>query len=188
MLTGAPATDRVFELGEVVSSTPAAVADAVREHPDVVAYEQLYLGDETAIAQYETTERRLYEFLGESSLTPPEFPLVVTDGEMEFDLTATREQFETMGAALDASEFEYELLSAVEAQGSETLLTDRQRERLTVAFREGYFEVPRGCTLAEVAAALGVDESTASETIRRGSARVLGWFLVGVAPDRDAVR
>ena len=42
----------------------------------------------------------------------------------------------------------------------------------------GYFEVPRDCTLAEVADTLGVDTSTVSETIRRGTARVLEQFFV----------
>jgi len=97
---------------------------------------------------------------------------------MEFDVTATREQFETMGTVLDASGYAYELLSVVEGRNPETLLTERQRECLTVAFREGYFEVPRECTLEDVANAIGVDKSTVSETIRRGSARVLEWFLM----------
>ncbi|MFB6200535.1 MAG: helix-turn-helix domain-containing protein [Halorhabdus sp.] len=178
LLTGAPVGERVLELGEVTASNPEAVSAAIRDHSDVLAYEQLYLEDGTGIAQYETTEQQLYEFLGDSAL-PPEFPVVVEDGEMEFDVTATREQFETMGTALDASGYEYELLSVVEGRDPETLLTDRQRQCLTVAFREGYFEVPRGCTLEDVADAIGIDKSTASETIRRGSARVLEWFLIG---------
>jgi len=37
---------------------------------------------------------------------------------------------------------------------------------------------PRECTLADVAAALDVDKSTASETIRRGTARVVDRFLL----------
>jgi len=181
LLTGAPVGERVLELGEVMSSTPETVSDAIRRHPDVIAYEQLYHEDGRAIAQYETTEQQLYQFLGDSSL-PPEFPLVVEDGEMEFDVTATREQFETMGTALDASGYEYELLSVREGRNPETLLTERQRECLTIAFREGYFEVPRRCTLTDVADAIGVDKSTASETIRRGSARVIEWFLMGSEP------
>lgn len=87
-----------------------------------------------------------------------------------------------MGTALDESDYEYELLSVVEERNPERLLTERQRECLTVAFREGYFEVPRRCTLEDVAEAIGVDKSTASETIRRGSSRVLERFLVGSAP------
>jgi predicted DNA binding protein len=38
--------------------------------------------------------------------------------------------------------------------------------------------VPRECTLADVADELGVDTSTASETIRRATARIVDAFLV----------
>jgi predicted DNA binding protein len=130
------------------------------------------------LAQYESTEQRLYGFLGRSSL-PPEFPIVVEDGRFEFDLTATREQFEAVGTALDQSEFDYDLLSAVETANENDVLTDRQRECLGVALREGYFEVPRECTLGDVADAVGVDKSTASEIIRRGESRLLKRFLLG---------
>jgi len=41
----------------------------------------------------------------------------------------------------------------------------------------GHFSVPRDCTLAPVAAELEVDTSTASETIRRGVAKVPERFL-----------
>lgn len=181
LLTGAPIGDRALELGEVKAPSPEAVADTVKSHPDVLDYDQLYLGDEQSIAQYETAEQQLYEFLGDSSL-PPEFPLTVENGWMEFDVTAPRDQFETIGDRLDAGGFEYELLSVVEGRDPETLLTDRQRECLGAALRAGYFEVPRECTLADVAEQMGVDKSTASETLRRGSARVLKWFLVGDDP------
>lgn len=181
LLTGAPVGGRVLELGEVRASNPEAVADAVEGHPDVISYDQLHIDDEQSIAQYETAERQLYEFLGDSSL-PPEFPLTVENGWMEFDVTVSREQFEAIGMRLDASGLEYELLSVVEGRDPEDLLTERQRECLTIALRQGYFEVPRGCTLAEVADQMGVDKSTASETVRRGSARALEWFLVGDNP------
>jgi len=64
----------------------------------------------------------------------------------------------------------YGLLSVVHTDEEGTLLTDRQRE--------GYFAVPRECTLAELADELGVDRSAASETIRRGTARVVEQFLL----------
>ncbi|WP_245852909.1 helix-turn-helix domain-containing protein [Natrinema ejinorense] len=98
---------------------------------------------------------------------------------MEFDLTATRDQFDAFGTSLEASGLQYDLLSVVRTDEKSALLTDRQRECLTVALRQGYLEVPRECTLAELADELGVDKSTASETIRRGSARVLEQFLLG---------
>jgi len=177
VLTGAPKGDPALELAEVVADSPEPVAEAFRSHPDIAKYEPLYADDMRAIAQYEAVERRLYEFLWESSL-PPEFPPLVEDGEMEFDLTATRDQFEAFGASLDATGRQYDLLSVVPTDEDQPRLTERQRECLTVALRRGYFEVPRECTLAELAADLGVDKSSASETIRRGTARVLEEFLV----------
>lgn len=47
-------------------------------------------------------------------------------------------------------------------------LTDRQREVLRAALEAGYFEVPRENTLPELAARLGVSDSTVSESLRRG--------------------
>jgi predicted DNA binding protein len=178
LLTGVPKDDRALELGDVRADTVEPVVDAIRTHPDITAYDPLHVGDGRAIAQYEADEKGLYEFLWESSL-PPEFPIVIEDGEMEFDLTATQAQFEAFGDALDERGRRYELLSLVHTDESDQLLTERQRECLHAALRRGYFEVPRECTLAELATDLGVDKSTASETIRRGQARVLERFLVG---------
>ncbi|WP_276273487.1 helix-turn-helix domain-containing protein [Haloarcula litorea] len=178
LLTGVPRGDRALELGEVRAEDPVAVADAIRTHPDITEYDPLHTGDDRVVAQYEAVEQALYEFLWSSSL-PPEFPVVVTDGEMTFDLTATRAQFEAFGDALDERDRPYELLSVVHTDADGGLLTERQRECLRVAQRRGYFAVPRECTLATVAAELGVDKSTASETIRRGTARVVSQFLAG---------
>lgn len=176
LLTGVPMGERALELGEVRATDPQPVAEAIRSHPDIVDYETLYTGDRRTIAQYEADERSLYAFLWDSSL-PPEFPIVVEDGEMEFEVTATQAQFEAFGSALEETGRRYELLTLVHTEEDESLLTDRQRECLMVAQRRGYFEVPRGCTLVELSEALGVDKSTASETIRRGTARVVEQFL-----------
>lgn len=178
LLTGVPVEDRSLELGEVLADDPGAAVEAMRDHPDVVDCEVLYADDQRAMVRYEAIEQRLYEFLGDASL-PPEFPVVVADGTMEFDVTATGEQFEAFGTVLDESPFRYDLLTVVHGDDEESLLTARQRECLTVALREGYFAVPREATLAEVADRLGVDTSTASETIRRANARLVEWFLVG---------
>lgn len=46
-------------------------------------------------------------------------------------------------------------------------LTARQREAVAVAFDAGYFEVPRGVALQDVADELGVSQQAASERLRR---------------------
>jgi predicted DNA binding protein len=146
-------------LGEVRAENADVVANANRDHPDIHEYDELFLGDRRTIAQYEADEKSLYEFLWESSL-PPEFPIIVENGEMEFDITATQEQFEAFGEALDETGRQYDLLTLIHTDEQETVLTDRQRGCLTVAQRRGYFAVPRECTLADLANVLDVDKST----------------------------
>jgi predicted DNA binding protein len=177
LLTGVPLGDRSLELGELFADDPERVVDALREHPDVLTCDRLYAGEERALAKYETRDQRLFEFLGGTSL-PPEFPLLVEDGVMEFTVTATRAGFEALGERLEASDRRYDLLSVVHSGSRSGVLTRRQRECLEVAVRMGYLEVPRDCTLGEVAAELGVDTSTASETLRRGMARIVDQFLL----------
>ncbi|MHC3438135.1 helix-turn-helix domain-containing protein [Natrialbaceae archaeon A-gly3] len=46
-------------------------------------------------------------------------------------------------------------------------LTDRQRETLVAAVEEGYLEIPRSCSLAELGEGLGVSSNAASERFRR---------------------
>lgn len=177
LLTGVPKGDRALELGEVRAENPESVTNAIQEHTDISEYDQLYVDDSRAIGQYEAAEKRLYEFLWASSV-PPEFPIIIENGEMEFDLTATQEQFEAFGAALDDTGRQYDLLTVVHTDEQDALLTNRQKKYLTVAYRSGYFEVPRECTLTELADTLGVDKSSASETIRRGAGHIIEQFLV----------
>jgi hypothetical protein len=59
---------------------PEPVSDAIRRHPDITGYDELYLDDTRVIGQYEADERSLYEFLWESSL-PPKFPIIIEDGD-----------------------------------------------------------------------------------------------------------
>jgi hypothetical protein len=53
-------------------------------------------------------------------------------------------------------------------------LTGRQREALAAAWDAGYYAVPREGSVADVAAALGVAESTAATHLRKAEARLVG--------------
>jgi hypothetical protein len=176
LLAGAPLKERTLELGEVVGPNPAAALDALAAHDSIVSFEWLYVDEDRGLTKYETTEQGLFRFLGEVSL-PPEFPLTVQQGVMEFNVTASREQFDALGDRLDEGSLRYELLSVVQSESAGGVLTARQRECLDVALHSGYFEVPRESTLAEVADALDVDKSTASVTLRRATSRIVDWFL-----------
>jgi predicted DNA binding protein len=181
LLSGLATGDRAVELGEVVADDPAAVEERIRNHRHVEAYQRLEATDDRVLARYETSDTGLYEFARRVGV-PPEFPVVVTNGWYEFDITGTQAEFETLRDTLEESPLSSELLSVVHTDEDEDILTGRQREFLNAALREGYFDVPRECTLAELASALDADKSTLSRTLRRGQARVLQWYLTGPQP------
>jgi predicted DNA binding protein len=183
LLAGIRTGDTAIELGEALTDTPEAVARATSSHRSVLQYERLVVADDRVLSKYTTTDVDLYDFVERASL-PPEFPITVRNGWYEFDLTATRMEFDRFRAALIDSEHAYELLSIVGTDRERRLLTDRQRELLEIAVRQGYFEVPRDCTLATLAEGVGIDTSTASEVLRRGEARLLKWFLTGSNRER----
>jgi len=178
LLSGYRAGDTALELGEVLTETPSVVVESMRSHHSMEAFELLESEAERALTKYETTDTDLYAFVEASSLTI-EFPVDVQNGWYEFDLTGTREELNRLQGYLDSLALPYELLSLVRTSEGRGLLTDRQREVLEAGLRLGYFEVPRGCTLAELSAELDVDKSTASTVLRRGEARLLNWYLTG---------
>lgn len=56
-------------------------------------------------------------------------------------------------------------------------LTPRQREVLDVAFDRGYYDVPRRASTSEIAAELGLDDSTVSEHLQRAEHNLLEALL-----------
>ncbi|WP_129114306.1 helix-turn-helix domain-containing protein [Halegenticoccus tardaugens] len=58
-------------------------------------------------------------------------------------------------------------------------LTPAQREALVLAYQRGYFDIPRGVALADLASELGISEQAFSERLRRGCSRVVGNAVEG---------
>lgn len=47
-------------------------------------------------------------------------------------------------------------------------LSSEQREAVSLAYRQGYFEVPRSCTIQDLADEVGISDSAFSQRLRRG--------------------
>jgi predicted DNA binding protein len=60
-------------------------------------------------------------------------------------------------------------------------VSDAQREILLAALEEGYFDVPRGINLTELAAEMGISDTAASQRIRRGVRSLLAGTLASRA-------
>ena len=57
-------------------------------------------------------------------------------------------------------------------------LTDQQRETLLVAYREGYFDEPRGTTQSELAGEFGISARAVSTRLRRGVRNLVASTLL----------
>lgn len=178
LISGVRGGAGTIQLGAVVAEEPETVAAATAEHPSIVSMEILDASEDTLVGRYETSESELYEFIDKSTL-PPEYPIVVRDGWAEWDLTGTREDLKEFQSWLDALGLEYELLSLVRTGDEEGILTDRQQEVLEAAHQAGYFEIPRQCTLKDLARRFDIDKSTVSEILRRAEGRLVARHLTG---------
>lgn len=175
LLTGILLEDGALELGELTGDEVQEAATAINEHRSIGSYEPLHSGSDRSLARYETDDTALYEFLQSTSF-PPEFPMEVRNGTLTFDLTGSRQRLREAQMLLEASSLAVELVSITDAQVSTDVLTERQREAVEVALDLGYYEVPRATSLAAVADALDVDQSSASGLLRRAEGRIVRWF------------
>jgi predicted DNA binding protein len=84
--------------------------------------------------------------------------------------------FDSYASFLEAAGAELRVRHRYDADGTDRELdglTEPQRETLRLAYRRGYFSVPRTVTAAALAEELGVSSQAVSERLRRGYARLV---------------
>lgn len=69
-------------------------------------------------------------------------------------------------------------LSEASRAGRSFELTPEQREAIVLAVRLGYFRIPKGTDLAEIADRLGISQQAASKRVRRATDKVLRAALL----------
>jgi predicted DNA binding protein len=171
-------------LVEIRDDDLPAVIGAIDESEGVPTLEVLGTDDDTAVVQFETPEALLLFSIRESGV-PLEPPVEIRDGKANLDVTASRERLSALGDQLEAFGLQFDVEYVYETLESETTLTDTQRELLVTAVERGYYDTPRECTLTELADAVGVAKSTASETLHRAEEQVIKRFVADL-PDYDS--
>lgn len=137
--------------------------------------------DSTAVG-----EERIYRvvLVGQGGKSAADlYPVLIQTASFIQSATATHEGWECHFGFPDRSALDrffracrerdvaYEIHRVIEgrdAEGAHFGLTDAQREALIAAVKNGFFEVPRQCTLEELGDALGVSDTAASMRLRRG--------------------
>lgn len=92
----------------------------------------------------------------------------------------SREAFTDFHTFLEGAGVEFDLTRLADGAvpyGSAHELTPRQRDALRLAYEEGFYDVPRGTTLADLARTLDVSDQAVSERLRRGQARLIEAYV-----------
>lgn len=175
VLSAMPTGERGVGLVEVVGESVADVLERIADQPDVHSLETLQRSDRRAVVQFETTAPLLLGPVRESGVSF-DLPLEIRDGEATLEVAASAERISALAEQLEAFALSYDLERLHDAQPREEVLTDRQRDVLLTAIERGYYDTPRGCSLTDLAAAVGVAKSSLSETLHRAEGRAIKAF------------
>lgn len=110
---------------------------------------------------------------------PLRFPMAVRGGVITWEVMAKHSELDAILAFFQERKLEVTISSVRRGLGRTPLpiLTPRQRELLTEALRAGYFGVPRGITLTDLASRLGRSKSSVSEALAHIERKLLEGSL-----------
>jgi predicted DNA binding protein len=145
---------------------PGVWAREISQYPDVRKVDSLAEVGEGCI--YRITYLNppviyLYRKLG----LPMQFPLRLQAGFIRWEVVARRSEFEAVLRHARAADPDVQLVSIRRRplRSHLPILTEAQQRLLTEAMAAGYFAVPRGITLTDLARRLGRSKSSLSEAI-----------------------
>ena len=169
--------DDVVTLLEIDGCDPDAVREAARSEPELTEFTVVVETGGRLIVSYRIRSR-IYR-AAERAGVPPVYPVVIRDGRAQLELEAGRTTLSTFVDELEAEAATVDVRELSASDGDHALLTDRQWEVLRTAADRGYYDSPRGCSTADLAEAVGIAPSTASDILRRAERRVVEGLLAG---------
>lgn len=178
-----PLREGIIPLFWVEGATPEEIETTMREDPMTLNVAHLT----------EMGGRHLFEVTWSPDINALVRPLIDsgadvlraegTANQWEFRLQfEDRNQLATFRTQCTANDVQFELdalynPSLPAEQGDERALTDGQYDLIATAFDNGYFEVPRGIELGEVADRIGISSNAASQRMRRGLSTIVEQTL-----------
>lgn len=171
-LAGIAEPDRGLGLVEVCADRLDEILTAVSSNPEVRNYELLDRYEDRAVFQYETDVAILYRAVRDAGIIPA-FPYEIQNGTLVFTTTTTPDRLSRLGKILRDLKMPHDVTTISKMMGTESVLTERQRQVVLHAIELGYYDTPRRCTLAELAADLGAATSTVSQLLHRAEGRVM---------------
>ncbi|MBN2230964.1 MAG: helix-turn-helix domain-containing protein [Candidatus Thorarchaeota archaeon] len=103
-------------------------------------------------------------------------PIVITQGfQIHQILAPSQEKFKMMISSLKNrfTSVKIERVQSHPNKLSSFNLTTKQREAIVLAIDRGYYDIPRGCGMSNIASELGVKRVATQERIRRAEKRIM---------------
>ncbi|WP_227375247.1 helix-turn-helix domain-containing protein [Haladaptatus halobius] len=165
---------------EVKTPKGDALVRRFESTPEVRSLEVIHSDERTVLIQFTTSATNSYDPLFRSKNISI-YPTILRDGWFSVTLAASHERLSKYTDELAATGIPYRVLSLTQSYDSSELLTDRQWQVITQAVERGYYDTPRGCTVAELAESLDVHKSAASRLLHRAESRIVKEFVAEAA-------
>ncbi|MGQ0796556.1 MAG: helix-turn-helix domain-containing protein [Methanobacteriota archaeon] len=160
-------------------SDPEAVVAELRKNPYVVDLEAIVPRKGRILATIQVRDCHACQALSDSDCFLTD-ATATADGGLEWHILASkRASVNAFVATLTQRGIEVELVG-IRSAGAQGELTDRQQRVLDIAYRLGYYELPKKINLSNLASKLGVSKSTLSEMLRIGEAKILHTYFHGL--------
>lgn len=163
-------------LAEITADSLSTVLEGMATSDQVTDIDVLDDGDGYALVQFETTVPLLL-LVARDAGVPLELPFEVADGTAVWELTTSADRLSELSTQLDAFDIPYSIDRLRYQVTEEPLLTDTQRTLVETALELGYYDVPRTCSLDDIADERDRSSSTVSETLHRAESKIVRQFL-----------
>ncbi|MFB6118071.1 helix-turn-helix domain-containing protein [Halosegnis sp.] len=164
-----------FQLVRVTASEPEPPVKYMREAAGFRSFSLVQSADATAVVRFRAETPLALFVLGRADI-PFEPPFGCQDGAGSLQVTAPDPALSELTDYFEQYGVGFEVESLTQEIDLESTLTPRQRELVLTAVEMGYYDTPRDCTLTELAEAVEVAKSTASETLHRAEGAVMERF------------
>ncbi|QFU84749.1 helix-turn-helix domain-containing protein [Natronorubrum aibiense] len=182
ILTAFPKDMGGVALAEITHSDVGTVLQTMNGYDEVTNIDLLQQTSDNVLVQFETSSPLLLFPVREAG-TPLELPFTVTDGTVDWEITATRERLSLLADQLREFGITFDVKSITHQVEMTQLLSVKQTELMERAIERGYYDTPRRVTLTELAEDVDIAKSTCSETLHRAEEKIIKQF----ATDTNAI-
>ncbi len=175
ILSGIGGDERASALVETTGVPVDDLRESAERDPSLDSFRVVMHGDGKTVFRNEATSHETYDIFRDTG-TMPEYPVTIRNGAVDVTITETRERVIELKRALEEMGAGVEILAVRTTGDSNGLLTERQAEVVDLAIEEGYYEVPRRCSITRLAELLDVSKSTVSGVLHRAESKLVRQY------------